>query len=111
MKNPLLAITLIALVIGMLGGSLIVLLIQMRRRRQVVDSLISAQNLIGLTGTVEVPFDHNSRGKVRLRVKGSIVELSAVTDEAQAFAQGDQVFVTEIRGNRVSVVSTTALEE
>lgn len=110
MKNALLTITLVVLAIGILGGSLIVLLIQMRRR-QAVDSLISAQNLIGLIGTVEVPFDRNSRGKVRLTVKGSTIELSAVTDEVRAFAPGDPVFVTDMKGNRVLVVSTSALDE
>jgi membrane protein implicated in regulation of membrane protease activity len=109
MKNPLLLITLIALAVGILGGSLIVLLIQLQRRQK-VDSLISATNLIGLIGTVEVPFDHNSRGKVRLLVKGSIIELSAATDEVRTFLPGDRVIVTDVKNNRVWVVSETVLQ-
>ncbi|NJO80715.1 MAG: NfeD-like protein [Cyanobacteria bacterium RM1_2_2] len=111
MKSSLLVITLIALAVGILGGSLIVLLIQIRRRRQNVDSLISAQNLMGLIGTVEIPFDRYSRGKVRVMVKGSIVELSAITDEERAFAPGDRIFVTDVKGNRALVVSATTLED
>jgi membrane protein implicated in regulation of membrane protease activity len=111
MKSFLLVITLIALAVGLLGGSLIVLLIQIRRRRQNVDSLISTPHLIGLIGTVEIPFDRYSRGKVRVMVKGSIVEISAVTDEERTFSPGDRVFVTDVKGNRALVVSATILED
>ena len=111
MKNPLLTITLITVAIGLLGGSLIVLLIQLRRRRQIVDSLISTQNLVGLIGTVEIPFDRSSRGKVRVMVKGAIIELSAITDEARTFAPGDRVLITDSKGNRVWVVSETMLDD
>lgn len=111
MKSPLLVIALIALAVGVLGGSLFVLFIQIRRRRQIVDSLISAHNFMGLIGTVEIPFDRYSRGKVRVMVKGSIVELSAITDEDRAFSPGDRIFVTDVKGNRALVVSATTLEE
>lgn len=111
MTSSLLKITLIVLAIGILCGTLIVLLIQVWRRQQVVNSMVTTHSLIGLVGTVEVPFDRTSRGKVRLLIKGSIVEVGAVTDEARSFAPGDRVLIADMKGNYVWVVADTALEQ
>lgn len=105
MKNQILMVALISIVVGVFCGIVIVVLLQLGRRRQVVDSLVQPNNVVGLFGTVEIPFDRKSKGKVRVNVKGSMVDFSAFTDESKEFIKGDRVFVVAMNGNKVWVVS------
>ncbi len=88
---------------GLVSGSLRAL------RHQKVDSLVRSADLVGIAGTVEVPFNATSRGKVRLHIKGSILDLIAYTDEAREFQTGEQVLVVGIDQNRLWVVSAASL--
>ncbi|KAB8332827.1 NfeD-like protein [Scytonema tolypothrichoides VB-61278] len=105
MKNLILIIAGIAIAVGIVGGVLIVGLISLQRRRQVVDSLVRSDNIIGCFGTVEIPLNYNSPGKVRVNLKGSLVDFVAFTDETQQLHQGDRVVVVGMKGNKVWVVS------
>ncbi|GAB1543727.1 hypothetical protein NUACC21_64030 [Scytonema sp. NUACC21] len=105
MKNIIIIIAGIVVVLGICSGVLIVGLIYLQRRRQIVDSLVRLDNVVGSFGTVEVPFNHNSPGKVRINIKGSLVDFVALTDENQQFNQGDRVVVVAIKGNKVCVVT------
>lgn len=105
MNNPILIIITISLVIGICCGALIVWLIYIQRRNQVVDSLVRTDNIIGRCGIVEIPFNRNSQGKVRVNLKGSMIYLQAFTDEEKEFNIGDTVLVMGIKGNKVWVVS------
>ena len=58
-------VALIAIAVGICCGAVIVLLIVIQRRRQKVDSMRSTNNLVGLYGTVEVPFDNSLREKLQ----------------------------------------------
>lgn len=88
---------------GLISGSLRVL------RHQKADSLVRSADLVGIAGTVEVPFNATSRGKVRLQIKGSILDLIAYTDEAREFQTGEQVLVVSTDQNRLWVVSADSL--
>lgn len=88
---------------GLVSGSLRAL------RHQKVDSLVRSADLVGIAGTVEVPFNATSRGKVRLQIKGSILDLIAYTDETREFQTGEQVLVVGIDQNRLWVVSAASL--
>jgi membrane protein implicated in regulation of membrane protease activity len=81
MKNSILVITGIAIALGILAGA-----------------------FIGSYGTVEIPLNHNSPGKIRVNIKGSLVDFVALTDENQEFFPGDRVVVVRMKGNRVWVV-------
>lgn len=105
MNNPILIIACISVVVGIFCGALIVWLIYMQRRRQVVNSLVRTEHVVGRSGTVEIPFDSTTQGKVRINVKGSLVDFVAFTDEATGFSQGDRVFVVGMKKNKVWVVS------
>lgn len=109
MKNLLLIVACIAIVIGILCGGLIVWSLSIWRRNQVVDSLISTNDVVGLIGTVVVSFNHKSNGKVQLNVKGSTVDFIAFTDEHREFAKGDKIFVVGVKQNKVLVVSESSL--
>ena len=49
MKNQILMLALISVAVGIFGGMLIVLLVSIFRKRQVINSLVSPQDLLGLT--------------------------------------------------------------
>lgn len=110
MTSPLLIVALIALGVGLVCGAIVVLLIQLWRRREVVDSLVSPEQLVGMIGVVEVPFDRASRGKIRIIFKGSTMELSAFTDDLNPLSKGSRVLITEVSKNRIWVTSTDLLE-
>jgi membrane protein implicated in regulation of membrane protease activity len=103
MNYFLLTITVISITVGIFIGALIVWFIYFWRQREIVDSLMKPEDLIGLWGIVELPFDAQSKGKVRVEVKGSIVDLVALTDDQQEFSQGDRVLIIQMQGNRVWV--------
>ena len=85
MNYLILVIAGISIAVGLFAGALIVWFIFFWRRRQVVDSLMRGEDVVGIYGTVEVPFDTNSKGKIRVEIKGSMVDLIALTDEMKPF--------------------------
>ncbi|MEM7594270.1 MAG: NfeD family protein [Cyanobacteria bacterium P01_A01_bin.83] len=103
MSYLILAITGISIAVGIFIGALIVWFIYFWRRREVIDSLMKPADLIGLCGTVELPFDCDSRGKVRVNVKGSMVDLIAITDDSSRFQVGDRVLIIQMEDKKVWV--------
>lgn len=108
MKNQILMLAYISVAVGIFGGMLIVFLLWIFRRREVINSLVSPQDFLGLACTVEIPFDIHSRGKVNLNVKGSNLELVARTTESKIFTRGDKVFIVGTENNQVWVVSKSS---
>lgn len=92
-----------ALVMGFICGAGMALTLRQLRRRQ-VNSLVQSADLAGLEGTVEIPFDASTRGKVRLQVKGSTVDFIAYTNDSTPLDAGDRVFVIGTENNRLWVV-------
>ncbi len=108
--NPTLStavITWISIAVGSTLGTAIVWALRMLRRQQ-ADSLIRSDDLLGLPGIVEIPFDRNSKGKVRLNIKGSTLDLIAMTEDNQEFTPGEQAFIVGVEKNKVWVVSAAA---
>jgi membrane protein implicated in regulation of membrane protease activity len=70
--------------------------------RSATDSGGQSTDLVGQVGKVLVPLTRGDRGKVRLRVRGQIVDYLATTDE-EALEAGANVLVEEVRGERVHV--------
>lgn len=110
MKNLLLIVACISIAVGLFCGSLLVWLLYIRRQNKVVDSLVRLNHVVGLSGAVEIPFNYKSQGKVRLNVKGSMVDFLAFTDEPKTFAKGERVFVVGMRRNKVWVISEDSLQ-
>ena len=93
----------ISIAVGVFVGALIVWFIYFWRRREVIDSLMKPEDLVGLSGVVELPFDADSRGKVRVDVKGSMVDLLAFTEDKSGFQVGDRVLIIQMQNNKVWV--------
>ena len=94
-----------SLITGVVCGVALVSVIRGLKNRQ-VDSLVRNEDFAGLLGTVELPFDSESKGKVFLEVGGSTLHLVAQTDEKRVFQPGDEVLVVGRNENRLWVVSS-----
>ncbi|MBF2079521.1 MAG: NfeD-like protein [Synechococcales cyanobacterium T60_A2020_003] len=93
-------IAIIALVMGIVCGGLVSSILRVLREQH-ANSLIQSDDVIGLAGTVILPFDQDSRGKVQLNVKGSQVERIAYTDEQREFQPGDLILVVNVENDRL----------
>jgi membrane protein implicated in regulation of membrane protease activity len=102
-------VALIALFMGLFCG-LVAALVLRSLSRQSVSSLIRPASLTGQLGTVEIPFDQNSRGKVSLNLGGSTVSFFAITQEEREFHQGEQVLVVGMERDKLWVASADGVE-
>ncbi|MEL6940820.1 MAG: hypothetical protein AAFO84_16685 [Cyanobacteria bacterium J06598_1] len=94
----------IALAMGVVCGGGLVSILRSLKNRQ-VNSLVRSKDFAGLMGTVELPFNASSKGKVVLEVGGSTLHLVAQTDEERDFNPGDSILVVGRSQNRLWVVS------
>ncbi|ABB58530.1 NfeD family protein [Synechococcus elongatus] len=99
----------LAIAMGLLLGTGMAGLLRQLRNRQ-VDSLVRSTDLVGARGIVVLPFNAQSRGKVQLEVKNSVIELSACTDSPLDFQRGDEVVVLRSEGQRLWVIGRTELD-
>ena len=88
---------------GLLGTAIASTLVALHIRQ--VDSLVRSTDLAGLMGVVELPFDAHSKGKIRVDVRGNLVDFIARTEEDTPLAQGDRVLIVGAENNRLWVVS------
>jgi hypothetical protein len=107
--SPLLVV-LIAIAMGLLAGTAMSSIL-LSLRRQHADSLIRSEDLVGLIGTVEIPFDAMTRGKVRLEVKGTSRDFVAMTDHPSLLVYGTSVMVVGTKNNQVWVVAEETLQQ
>ena len=75
-----------------------------RFQRQDTDSQLTSADLVGQTGTVIVPLDDRTMGKVRILVGPVVTEQYALAAHpGAAFKNGDQVMVTSVTDECVYV--------
>jgi hypothetical protein len=104
-KDQLLAIALLSVGVGVGLALLLLILVLLKRFNQPVNSLIEREDLIGLTATVQIPFDKNNKGKVRVNIQGNILDLPAVTESDDHFSLGENVLILQCKENKVLVIS------
>jgi membrane protein implicated in regulation of membrane protease activity len=97
-------VLLLAVGVGVICGSIVAIILRQLGRRR-IDSLVRETDYVGLSGTVEIPFDANSRGKIQLYIRGTTLGVVALTDDPQGFQPGDRVFVVSMSKNRAWVIS------
>jgi membrane protein implicated in regulation of membrane protease activity len=68
------------------------------------DSLAREQDLLGVEAKVLVPIRGETSGKVRVNVKGELIDLVASTTEETPLDVGDSVLVVGIDGGKASVI-------
>ena len=75
-----------------------------RLRHGRADSLVRADDLVGLSAKVDLPLSAGQRGRVRVRVKGTLVDYTAHTDELRELEAGEEVLIVGMEGAAVRVV-------
>ncbi|MEM9246041.1 MAG: NfeD-like protein [Cyanobacteria bacterium P01_F01_bin.153] len=95
----------VAIAIGALCGGTTVGILGWLKTQEQSNSLLSTDDWIGACGVVEIPFDQDSRGKVKLDVKGAQVRIQARTSEVKQFEVGERVVVIRVEENRAWIVA------
>jgi len=108
--NSQLIIFILSLFVGLTCGISMVTVLRNLRKNQ-ANSLLKSDDLAGLFGVVEVPFNQESKGKISINIQGSMLDCVAVTQEAKEFQKGDKVLIVGRENNKVWVVSQTLLED
>ena len=101
---------LLSVATGFVAGMGTHLIMRSMRNRE-ADSGIKEEHLVGKDGRVLVGVSPGSSGKIRLEVKGELVDLTAFTEEQVPLNPGDRALVVSIEGGRANVVSYTAMLE
>ena len=102
----------ISVIIGILVGLIFVIGIKIfRGKRETVNSLVNSSNLVGVFGEVQIPFDQKTKGKIRVNIQGSTIDIVACTHSDESFFVGDQVFVIEAHNNQVWVIPKDNLKQ
>jgi hypothetical protein len=94
----------LALAIGMgvaLGSSMAAVLKFLYNRR--TDSLMQMQDVIGQMGNVEIPFNSSSRGRVRFKMRGVVVDYTAYTNDSDELVLGQPVLAVKYEQSKVWV--------
>ena len=94
----------IGLVLGFVVMFAVAKLVQLSARLA-ENGTLDLRNCLGLTGTVYIPIPPKGQGegKVNVTVQGQLRELSAVTTQNEMLRTGEQVRITDLRGDTVVV--------
>jgi membrane protein implicated in regulation of membrane protease activity len=68
-----------------------------RLRHDKVESNVGASDFIGRNATALLPIAKGQNGKIRVQVKGQLVDLTATTEDDDAIGARDEVMVIEMR--------------
>lgn len=108
-QQELLRLALISILIGIGIGGIFLMLLKLQRRNTVINSFTNLDNLVGLIGVVEIPFDQDSKGKVRVMFEGNTRYFKAVSHLTHQFEVGEQVLITEVKNNKIWVIPESEL--
>ncbi len=87
---------LVSLAVGAVAGAFAQTLFR-RAARSGAGGTVTNADLVGRSGDVVVPFARGQTGKVRVHVKGSDVDLLAITDDSRPIEAREEVLVVEMR--------------
>jgi membrane protein implicated in regulation of membrane protease activity len=104
--------TLLALPTGLALGTGAALVFR-RLREQTVTSALGPDELVGLEAKVLLQVGSSQMGKVRLQLRGMIVDRLAFTEGEGVIARGERALVIAVRGDKllVSKAPTPELED
>ncbi len=72
-----------------------------------VSSSLSPKDLVGVVGEVVLPIRRGETGKIRLQLKGRVVELLAETDEEIELSRGQHCMIYEMTDDGAAMVART----
>ncbi len=72
-----------------------------------VNSSLSPKDLTGVVGEVVLPIRRGETGKIRLQLKGRVIELLAETDEETELSRGQRCMIYEMTDDGAAMVART----
>lgn len=108
-NHLLLIVAIVSVAVGGVCGGCVVCLLFAARKRILANSLAHNHSLIGHLGTVQIPFDSNSKGTITIAANHATKELVALTEYPNSFSQGDRVVVVQMQKSHAWVVAEKAL--
>ncbi len=106
--EPIIAI--VSLVTGVLAGFVTHWAMKAINQRE-SDGGVKEEHLVGKEARVLVGVGPDREGKIRLDVKGELVDMTAFTQESLALNPGDRALVVSIDEGKANIVSLTAMLE
>ena len=76
MNNLLVLVAGISVLIGLVCGGLVVFLLFSIRKKILANSLTHTHTLVGHIGIVQMPFDRDTKGKVKVFIENSTKEVT-----------------------------------
>lgn len=101
---------LVALATGLVAGLLTHWAMRAISRRE-VESGVKAEDLVGKEARVLIGVGPQSEGKIRIDVKGELLDMAAFTEDRVALIPGDRALVVSIEEGKANIVSLTAMLE
>lgn len=83
------------------GSALLYRTLQLQQK----DSTTKAEDLLGVEGRLLVGAKGHDLGKVRLSVRGELIDMLAVSQNGQDILEGEEVIVVGIEGSNAQVLS------
>lgn len=93
-----------ALVVGVVAAAMARVVIG-RASRSGAPGTVRAEDLVGKSAAVLVPFGGDATGKVRVRVAGADVDLLATTEDGEPLDRHDEVLIVEVREGGSALVT------
>jgi membrane protein implicated in regulation of membrane protease activity len=81
-----------------------------RLKRQEVGAGVTEEDFKGMEGVLLLPLPPGGKGKVRLEVKGQMVDVIARCDDPQEIAKGSRVMIIDFKNNEAVVVTAGEVE-
>jgi len=95
-----------SLATGLLAGTIAAYLMRWARRDD-TDSSVKEADFLGVTGTMVVPPTNGEPGKIRVSVKGDLIDMLALPLEGASIAKGDEIVVVTVEGDRAVVAKAS----
>lgn len=95
-----------SLATGLLTGTIAAYLMRWARRDD-TDSSVKEADFLGVTGTMVVPPTNGEPGKIRVSVKGDLIDMLALPLEGASIAKGDEIVVVTVEGDRAVVAKAS----
>ena len=108
-RNPT-GVFIISLLMGLFIGTLVALTFHILRYR-IPTGMDQPDEYIGLVGSVEIPIDQETRGKIRIQFRDGSRELVARTSDEIALDVGDHVMIVGMENNLAWVVAESTLHD
>lgn len=97
-------------VTGVIVGTIVAYLMRLAKRLE-AGSSVRTEDFLGRTGEVVVAIRPGSAGKVRVNLRGDIIDVIAIPNDGETLEIGSEAVIVTMESDRARVMSRAALLE